>query len=132
GKAVERIAVTLSPNSPAGSTTNALALSLDGSRLFAANADNNDVAVIDISKPGESKVLGFIPVGWYPTALALSDDGKTLYVANGKGSRSFANPKGPQSDRRRTKETQYIGQLMQGSIFFIPVLDCAQLGGYTK
>ena len=132
GKAVERISVTLYPNSPAGSTTNALALSPDGSRLFAANADNNDVAVIDISKPGESKVLGFIPVGWYPTALAISNDGKTLYVANGKGSRSFANPKGPQPDRPRTKETQYIGQLFLGSVSVIPVPDAAQLAAYTR
>ncbi len=132
GKAVERISVALYPNSPAGSTTNALVLSPDGKRLYTANADNNDVAVIDISEPGESKVLGFIPVGWYPTALAVSGDGETLYVANGKGSRSFANPKGPQSDRPRTKETQYIGELMQGTVSVIPVPDPGQLARYTK
>ncbi len=78
-KVTERISVALYPNSPGGSTTNALVASPDGTRLFAANADNNDVAVIDI-KGSESRVLGFIPVGWYPTALAMSSDGKTLYV----------------------------------------------------
>lgn len=132
GRAVERVSVALYPNSPAGSTTNALALSPDGTRLYAANADNNDVAVIDISKAGESRVLGFIPVGWYPTALATSADGRTLYVANGKGSRSHANPKGPQPTRPRAPDTQYVGQLMLGSVSVIPIPDAAGLSRYTQ
>lgn len=130
-KVAERISVAMYPNSPAGSTTNALAVSPDGTRLYAANADNNDVAVIDITRRGESRVLGFIPVGWYPTALALSADGRTLYVANGKGSRSFANPKGPQPTQERTPETQYIGQLMVGSISVIAVPDQVGLRRYS-
>jgi YVTN family beta-propeller protein len=130
-KVTERISVALYPNSPGGSTTNALAASPDGTRLFAANADNNDVAVIDI-KENESRVLGFIPVGWYPTALAMSSDGKTLYVANGKGSRSFPNPQGPQPNKKRTPDTQYIAGLMQGSVSVIPVPDPAKLHSYTQ
>jgi YVTN family beta-propeller protein len=130
-KVAERISVALYPNSPAGSTTNALATSPDGKRLYAANADNNDVAVIDISRRAESRVLGFIPVGWYPTALALGADGRTLYVANGKGSRSFANPKGPQPSQERTPGTQYVGQLMVGSISAITVPDEEGLRRHT-
>ena len=131
GKSLERISVALYPDSPAGSTTNALAISPDGKRLYAANADNNDVAVVDISRPGQSRVLGFIPVGWYPTALAVSADGKTLYVANGKGAASHPNPKGPQPAVRSTSETQYIGNLLHGTISLIPVPDSAALEGYT-
>lgn len=130
-KVAERISVALYPNSPAGSTTNALAISPDGTRLYAANADNNDVAVIDVRQPGESSVTGFIPVGWYPTALALSADGKTLYVANGKGSRSFPNPNGPQPTQKRNSETQYVGQLMKGSLSVIPVPDDGGLRRYS-
>ncbi len=130
-KVTERISVALFPDSPAGSTTNALAVSPDGGRLYAANADNNDVAVIDISRD-ESRVLGFIPVGWYPTALTVSPDGRTLYVANGKGSRSVANPKGPQPTRERTPETQYIAQLFTGSVSVIPVPDEAGLRRYSE
>lgn len=129
-KVVERISVTLYPKSPAGSTTNALAVSPDGKRLYAANADNNDVAVIDVSG-AESRVLGFIPVGWYPTALALSPDGKTLYVANGKGGRSLPNPNGPRPDRQRTPDTQYIAQILLGSVSVIPIPDGAALRAYT-
>jgi YVTN family beta-propeller protein len=131
GKALERISVALYPDSPAGSTTNALARSPDGNRLYAANADNNDVAVIDISQPGKSRVLGFIPVGWYPTALAVSADGKTLCVANGKGGSSHPNPKGPQPTLPRTPATQYIGQLLLGTVSVIPVPDEAVLRHYT-
>ncbi|HYK90792.1 MAG TPA: bifunctional YncE family protein/alkaline phosphatase family protein, partial [Acidobacteriota bacterium] len=132
GKAVEHISVALYPNSPAGSTTNALALSPDGSRLFAANADNNDVAVIDITRSGASKVLGFIPVGWYPTALAVSRDGKTLYVANGKGNQSMANPKGPQPTKRWGREAEYIGRLLLGTVSVIPVPDVEALARHTE
>jgi YVTN family beta-propeller protein len=131
GKATERISVALYPDSPAGSTTNALALSSDGKRLYAANADNNDVAIVDISQTGKSRVLGFIPVGWYPTALAVSADGKTLYVANGKGGTSHPNPKGPNPTVPRAPATQFIGQLIFGTVSVIPVPDEAALERYT-
>ena len=75
-----------------GSTPNALALSADGRRLFVAEADNNAVALFDLSaatsglageEAGEDRLAGRVPAGWYPTAvLALGD---TLVVANGKG-----------------------------------------------
>ena len=132
GKVTERISVTLYPQSPAGSTTNALALSPDGKTLYVANADNNDVAVVDVGEPGESRVRGFIPVGWYPTALSVGKDGRTLYVANGKGSRSYPNPKGPQPTKGRDSETQYIGMLIRGSVSIVPVPDAAVLDRHTK
>jgi YVTN family beta-propeller protein len=132
GKSVERVSVALYPKSPAGSTTNALALSPDGSRLYAANADNNDVAVIDITTPGASRVLGFIPVGWYPTALAVGPDGKTLCVANGKGTSSSPNPKGPQPTMKSTADAEYIGRLLLGTVSVIPVPDAEALAAYTS
>jgi len=46
--------------------------------LFIANADNNLVAVFDVSTPGKSRSLGFIPVGWYPTSVRITPDGKEL------------------------------------------------------
>ena len=81
----QTIRTSLFPQSPTGSTPNALALSPDGKTLFVTNADNNDVAVIDVSGTEESRVLGFIPTGWYPTAVAVSPDGKKLFVGVGKG-----------------------------------------------
>src|SRR5262249_4686833 len=60
-----------------GSTPNALALSVDGSRLYVAEADNNAVAVFHLSGQtggvsggrGVNRLIGRIPVEWYPTAL---------------------------------------------------------------
>ena len=62
-----------------------LALTPDESKLFVANAGNNDVAVFDVSNHGHSHALGFIPVGKYPTSVRVTPDGKELLVANGKG-----------------------------------------------
>ncbi len=88
---IEQIDVALVPKSPLGSTPNALALSRDGKMLYVANADNNALAVIDVSRPRKSLPRGFIPTGWYPTAVILTSDGGRLIVANGKGVRSREN-----------------------------------------
>ena len=53
--------------------------------LFVANANTNNLAVVNVKEPGGSAPLGFIPAGWYPTSVRLARDGKTIYVANGKG-----------------------------------------------
>jgi len=83
------------PAGPAeGSTPNALALSQDESRLFVAEADNNAVAVFDVSEKGATSLLkGRIPTDWYPTAVL--DAGGQLLVLNGKGHGSHGNPDGP-------------------------------------
>lgn len=126
GKEIEVLNAALVPNALEGSSTNGLALSADEERLYIANADNNCLAVFEVEKPGQSKSLGFIPVGWYPTALKVVK-GK-LYVANGKGFSSFANPKGPnpiakkqtvnyqKSDNTATAPSEYIGGLMKGTM----------------
>ena len=126
GKEIEVLNAALVPNALEGSSTNGLALSADEERLYIANADNNCLAVFEVEKPGQSKSLGFIPVGWYPTSLKVVK-GK-LYVANGKGFSSFANPKGPnpiakkqtvnyqKSDNTATAPSEYIGGLMKGTM----------------
>ncbi|MBA3440534.1 MAG: beta-propeller fold lactonase family protein [Pyrinomonadaceae bacterium] len=96
-RAVEKISTALFPRAPVGSTPNALALDRVGKMLFVANADNNNVAVISVAKPGESEVLGFIPTGWYPSALAFGGGGQNLYVGNSKGLGSYSNIRGPHS-----------------------------------
>jgi YVTN family beta-propeller protein len=105
-----------------GSTPDALALSADGRRLYVAEADNNAVAVFDLAPqtggyvPGEGdalvdKLVGRMPVAWYPTALALSAD--TLLVVNGKGRGTAPNPTNPQPTmpRPRGEPAYTLGQL---------------------
>jgi YVTN family beta-propeller protein len=58
----------------------ALAFSPDGKRLYVAEQDENDVAVIDTNSRA---VIERLPSGGeQPTALALSPDARTLVVAN--------------------------------------------------
>ncbi len=129
GQAVETLDASLSPElsaTPAealpdapGTTPNSLALAPDGTKLFVANAGNNDVAVFDISKPGHSQALGFIPVGKYPTSVRVTPDGRRLLVANGKGVAPRANPGGPQPGIVSKGKSQYIADLVPGTLSII-------------
>ena len=92
---IERISTTLHPRAPEGSTPDALALDAKRGLLYVANADNNDIAVIDVRKPGRSDVEGFVPVGWYPSALAIAEQGAALYIGAGKGEAAYPDPHGP-------------------------------------
>ncbi len=130
----EIISTSLYPQSPEGSTPDGLAITPDGRTLFVANADNNDVMVVDISDSAVSRVDGFIPVGWYPTAVAVDPNKQTLLVANGKGLESRANFP-PQTSLVRKLHVpppfDYIGATFEGSISFISRPDPAQLRAYV-
>jgi len=140
-KVIETLDTALFPESPSGSTTNSLAYDPSKKILYVANADNNCVVAFDVSKPGSSSSLGFIPTGWYPTSVKLID--KKLWVANGKGFESKANPFGPSPLRRKeevihhggiTKEgsdVQYIGSLLKGTMSIIDLPDARTLKEYT-
>ena len=135
GKLSEKIRTTLLPTSPAGSTPVALAISPDEKTLYVANADNNDVCVIDISKPGESKVKGFIPTGWYPTSIHISPDGKKLIVGSGKGVGSHPNPgtvKPADPVAPADYKFQYIGMQLNGFLSFVDVPTDEQLVKYSQ
>ncbi len=130
-KAVEQISVALFPEAPPGSTPNALALSPDGQRLLVANADNNTVAMVDVSKAGASRVSGFIPTGWYPTGVAFSRRGEAIYILSGKGLTSLPNPRGAQAGVPGG-EGQYTGSMLQGSLSILPTPDDDALRRYTN
>lgn len=85
-------------------------LTADAGHLYVAESGINAVGVID-KKSG--RVLGHIPVGWYPSALAVSPDGNTLYVVNTKG--KGAGPNGG-SAFPSDAPGHYIGELEYGSV----------------
>ncbi|MGF7081375.1 bifunctional YncE family protein/alkaline phosphatase family protein [Mucilaginibacter sp. UYCu711] len=137
----ETISTVLYPTKLVGSTTNGLALSADEKTLYIANADNNCLAVFDVSITGNSKSMGFIPVGWYPTNIKTL--GNKIIVANGKGLTSKANPRGPQPfakdnnigehvGQTAKSEIQYIGGLFIGALSFIDPPKPDQLKDYTR
>ncbi len=75
------------PSDLFGAAPNAIVCSDDGTRLYVANGSQNAVGVVrfDTDEPEESRLIGLIPVGWYPGALALDSQRNSLYVANLKG-----------------------------------------------
>jgi len=139
-KVIETISTALFPTNLTGSTTNGLALSGNEKTLYIANADNNCLAVFDVATTGNSKSMGFIPVGWYPTNVKVKGD--KILVTNGKGLSSMANPLGPQPNLKidnssyQTGSTfnsrlQYIAGLFKGTLSFIDVPKSDQLALYT-
>jgi YVTN family beta-propeller protein len=141
----EILSTSLYPASPEGSSPDGVAVSPDGKSLFVANADNNNVMVVDISNAiseearshheSVSVVEGFIPVGWYPSAVAVSPDNQILFVANGKGLGSRPNVPATTAEPtklQRPPAFDYIASLFEGSISFINRPDAAQMAAYTE
>jgi hypothetical protein len=134
---IETLNAALYPHAPNGSTTNSVALSSDEKTLYIANADNNCLAVFDISQPGSSQSKGFIPVGWYPTCVRVI--GNTVFVANGKGFTSLPNSNyrpfdtsGTLSFQKGALKNEYIGGLFTGTLSYFTTPTPVQLGNYSK
>lgn len=85
-KVVETIWVKQNPADIFGATPNALAFDTKGRQLYVANGTQNAVAVVAFDPADrESKLLGLIPVGWFPGAIVLDAPRRRLHVANIKG-----------------------------------------------
>ncbi|MCS6830303.1 MAG: hypothetical protein NZ749_06625 [bacterium] len=103
-----------------------LALSPDGRRLYVAESGINAVGVLD-ARTG--KVLGHIPVCWYPSRVCVSPDGKKLYVANAKG--FGAGPNGG-ANFTPGPEGRSIGRLMKGTVSLMDTPTDRELRDLTR
>jgi DNA-binding beta-propeller fold protein YncE len=103
-----------------GAMPDAVAVSEDGKRLFAANTGSDAIAVFDLEgrhTPGkEIAASGWVPTEWYPTALAVQ--GNKLYVATAKGQGTGKNnmPQPRVAGTRFNGSSTYIGTLLYGSL----------------
>ncbi len=93
-----------------------LAISPDQKKLFVAEAGINAVGVIDVES---RKVLGHIPVGWFPSKLKVTPDGKQLIVSNAKGYGSGPNGGKNFNPPMNHPYASYIGVLMLGTVSVI-------------
>ena len=110
------------PNAPVGGTPDGLAVSPDGSTLYATNAGDDDVAVVRLAtETSPDHVAGLIPTAWYPSGVAVDPTGTTLFAINMKGLGA-----GPHLD-----PTTYWPAFMGGTISRIPVPNATQLAAYT-
>ncbi len=103
-----------------------LSVSPDGKRLYVAESGINAVGVIDIPT---MKLLGHIPVGWFPSKLRVSPDGSKLIVANAKGFGSGPNG-GP--NFHMGPEGSYIGNIMKGTVSVFNIPSDSQLDKLTQ
>jgi YVTN family beta-propeller protein len=131
---LETISTALYPKAPVGSTPNSLALDLKRKLLFVANADNNDVAVVDIHKRESSAVAGFIPAGWYTSAVTLGEAGQALYIGATKGEEGHPDLKGPTSPlASKFNGDETIKTLQRSSVERLPLAGLkASLARYTR
>ncbi|MCU1263072.1 MAG: beta-propeller repeat protein [Bryobacterales bacterium] len=133
---LEAVNVSMTPRQPLGMTPSALGLSADLRSLYVACSDANAIAVADLSED-RTHVVGFVPTGWYPTAVRGLPDGRTVIV-NGKGLRSYPNPKGPSPLRRPeplhegVRSDEYVGKMQTGTVAFVDAFDEPRLAEYTQ
>jgi YVTN family beta-propeller protein len=113
-KTVETIWVKQTPADIFGASPNALAFDAKGKRLYVANGTQNAVAVVEFD-PGTSKLLGLIPVGWFPGALIFDTKRDAIYAANIKG----LNPT-PKPDRT-TGKLGFNTHQYHGTLSLLPV-----------
>ena len=110
-----------------GAQPEALAVSTDGSRIYAADMGSDAVAVLDAGKltrgavrKGFVEPLGFIPTEWLPMGVAFT--GGKVYIATGKGTGTGPNnfPQRNTADtadmRRMKMGYTYIPTLLHGSL----------------
>ncbi|MFM1871378.1 MAG: hypothetical protein RL398_800, partial [Planctomycetota bacterium] len=110
GNVVETLWARRKPSDLLQASPNAVCFDDDGERLFVANGTMNAVAIFEFEPEdrGDSKLLGYVPVGWYPGALAWDADRKQLAVANIKGL-GFGRPRKEGSKAPEFNSHQYHG-----------------------
>lgn len=118
-----------------GAVPDALAISPDGSRLYAADASLDAIAVFNphsLTRKTHDPIrpLGFLPTQWYPTALTATST--RLYVATGKGKgtgpnnfpqRSVIDNNGHRENPKKSSAQTYIATLLYGSLASVNLAD---------
>ena len=126
GDLVDTVWTKRTPADLFGASPDALAFDPDGSRLYVCNASQNAVAVIawDPDEKGDTRILGLIPVGWYPGAIAFDAFRRQLAVANIKGL--------PTDPKRHGKGEGFNSHHYHGSLSLVPLPDEPSLAALSE
>jgi YVTN family beta-propeller protein len=115
-KVVETICVKDKPSDLFGASPNALAFDKRGRTLYVANGTQNAIAIIHFEPSDrDSKLLGLLPVGWFPGAIIYDGKREALAVANIKG-----HPKEKKHDKEERK-TGFNSHQYSGSVSLVPI-----------
>jgi DNA-binding beta-propeller fold protein YncE len=116
----------------------ALALNVNGSRLYVADMASDAVAVINTQKltaktshTGMVEPEGFVPTEWMPMSMAFlpGASGGRLFVATDKGKGAGPNPYRPKDEKPEPgmpKRSNYIPTLLYGSLAVLDEGEIAQ------
>ena len=127
-----------------GAEPEALAVSADGQRLFAADGALDAIAVMETAKlkgrarrQGMIEPMGFIPTEWMPMSMATAANHLYIATAKGRGTgpNNFAQQMTPETEKLRgfARPFTYIGTLLHGSMATIDVSGIdAQLPQWTR
>ena len=121
-KIAETLCTRQSPADLFGAQPDALAFDKHGKRLFVCNGTQNAVAVFKF-KPGESELLGLIPVGWFPGSIAYDSRHKMLDVANIKDIAAMKQ----KATRGRGKGMGFNTKEYTGSLSLVPLPSSREL-----
>ncbi len=127
-KIVETICARQSPGDLFGAQPNALAFDKRGKTLYVCNGTQNAVAVVKF-KPGDSQLLGLIPVGWFPCSIAFDSKNNMLDVANIK---DIATEKEAPTRGRGNGGEGFNTKQYYGSLSLVPVPSKKELIKYTQ
>ena len=121
------------PNAPPGSTPNAVALSPDGQRLAVANADNNTVALVDMSnRRARAECQGIHSDRLVSDRRAVQPRRRRALRAERQGSVVAAESARRAARHPGRARASTSGSMLQGSLSIVPMPDDATLQRYTK
>lgn len=115
------------PSDLFGASPNALTFTPSGDQLLVANGSQNAIAVInfDPEDRGDSKLLGLIPVGWFPGAIVFDASRRALCVANIKGL--------PRMAKKDSKGAEgFNSHHYHGSVSIVPMPDSVRLAELSE
>jgi DNA-binding beta-propeller fold protein YncE len=127
---------------PFGAQPDALAFDRHGRRLFICNGSQNAVAVFQFEQksrrlgvfpvhryePGKTKMIGLIPVGWFPGGIVFDSRRDHVDVAN----LTQIPPKPVQADKRSGHGLGFNSKQWYGSLSLVPLPAKEALGELTQ
>lgn len=107
-----------------GASPNALTFDPAGEKLYVCNGTQNAVAVVSF-QPGVCRLLGLIPVGWFPGAIVFDRSRDAICVANIKGI-------GSGKSLQAGDPVKFNSHQHQGSLSLVPLGNAAALAADTR
>jgi hypothetical protein len=139
---VETVNARQQPCDPFGAQPDALAFDTTGEMLFACSGSQNAVAVFQFKtksrvlglfpasryQPGGTKLIGLIPVGWFPGGIVYDASRRRIDVAN----LTHIPAQKQEAGKGKGKTSGFNSKQWFGSLSLVPVPASATLAGLTE